>query len=73
GRAAGRLHKSLEGLGSRLIFARGSSRDLIIGLMEKAGANMAHVSRSYGHFRLLGRRIRGEKAQALNRSLRLRR
>ena len=48
------LHKSLEalaadleGLGSRLIFKRGSSRDLIIELMDETGADTMHVSRGY--------------------------
>ncbi len=41
------LASDLEGLGSRLIFRRGSSRDLIIELMKETGADSLHVSRSY--------------------------
>ncbi len=41
------LASDLEGLGSRLIFKRGSSRDLIIELMEETGADSVYVSRSY--------------------------
>ncbi|MGI9510597.1 MAG: cryptochrome/photolyase family protein [Geminicoccaceae bacterium] len=41
------LGADLEGLGSQLIFARGASRDLIIQLMEEAGADSVYVSRSY--------------------------
>ena len=41
------LNTDLEGLGSRLIFKRGTSRDLIIELMDETGADRVHVSRSY--------------------------
>ncbi|MGI9501690.1 MAG: cryptochrome/photolyase family protein [Geminicoccaceae bacterium] len=41
------LSQDLERLGSRLILGRGSSRDLLIALMEEAGAESVYVSRSY--------------------------
>jgi len=39
--------QDLESLGSRLILGCGSSRDLLIALMEETGAESVYVSRSY--------------------------
>ena len=65
------LAGDLEGLDSRLILARGSSRDLIIELMEETGADSVHVSRSYEPWaRALWRRTSPNISKSGGRTLR---
>ncbi len=41
------LHKSLTGLGTRLILARGPTRDVLARLVSETGATTVHCSRAY--------------------------